>query len=675
MAHKPEKTIVLDGTGTQEDFLWWTKSDDEIGEHMVRAAQKLETAQYPRREQSRRYVQLFKGQLMSESMLDAATARDELEDIHPCWNVIQGAVNTEQSVVTRNKVRIAVDTNGADWELQEDAKDAELFIAGVFARNKVYEELDPKWFMDADVPGLGLLLVEDEDGNVVIRRVIPDAFVYNEVEAACNDGRIRQAFIVTWMAKWSALQKYGNGKDGKPDPVKVAAINGCTAYQVPIAGAPEVHIPLIPVWKGWFLPSKANMSEDECDGRRVIAIPGTGPGATLDVRKWKHTRFPLAMFKVEQSPAGLWGIGAAERLSGFQHRLNELNWLITEAARLGSVGKWFLETGAGVNPDELTDEHGGIVSYTKTKPEFQAIDGIPKDLLNERNITYQQALKERGLSEWTVGGVQPDNIESGEGLRQLRDQEQGRAVPAGQHWEAAHVDLAECVCLAASDAATANKDLKVTAKDDEMGGIREVAWSKIARILQDPDSRVLSFYPTSILPNTPTARFEKLREWKADGTIDAATFAALSEMPDINSEASLQLEGVKAVRHQISRILREGEKGYEPPDPSMPLGTPGMNGGPPQPGYGLRLVQATYNRGLRQGLPEDRQALLLAWRDAALELLRGRPLTAGPAAVPAKPASPGPAAPPPGPAAPATVPPGGAPVAPGDLGAVPPIAA
>lgn len=671
MAHKPEKTIVLDGTGTQEDFLWWTKPDSEIGEHMVRAAQKTETAQFPRREASRRYVQLFKGQVMSESMMDAAIPREHIEDIHPCWNVIQGAVNTEQSVVTRNRVRIAVDTNGADWELQEDAKEAELFIAGVFARNKLYEDLDPKWFLDADVPGLGILLTEDVDGDVVIRRVLPDAFVYSDVEAAVNDGKLRQAFVVQWMSKWEAM-RYARGADGKVDSLKEQAIKTCQAFQVPIAGAPNVHIPLIPVWTGWFLPSRPNMSDKECDGRRVIAIPGAGPGCTLHVRKWKHTRFPLSFLRIEHSPAGLWGIGAAERLAGFQYRLNELNWLITEAARLGSLGKWFVDTQSNVNPDELTDEQGGIVHFTKTRPEFEAIDGIPKDLLQERNLTYQQALKERGLSEWTVGGVQPDNIESGEGLRQLRDQEQGRAVPAGQHWEAAHVDLAECVCLAASDAAAANPKLKVTAKDDEMGGTRVIEWKKIARILQDPDSRVLSFYPTSILPNTPTARFEKLREWKADGTIDAATFAALSEMPDINSEASLQLEGVKGVRHAISRILREGEKGYMPPDPAMPLGSPGVEGGPPQPGYGIRLAQATYNRGVRQGMPDEKLALLRSWIDDAFDILRGRP--AAPPPPKAEPPAPAPAGPAGGPPPAATVPPDGAPMAPGDLGAAPPVA-
>ena len=118
-AVKKEKTIALDqpDDGTAGDAMWWLKSDAEIGPAMVRVAQKYEVAGTPRREQTRRYVQLHKGQLMSSSMYDAARAREHIEDIHPCWNVVQAAVNTEQSVVTRNRVRIALDTNGADWEL------------------------------------------------------------------------------------------------------------------------------------------------------------------------------------------------------------------------------------------------------------------------------------------------------------------------------------------------------------------------------------------------------------------------------------------------------------------------------------------------------------------------------------------------------------------------------
>lgn len=604
------KRVTLDGTTPSESYLWWTQDDESIGPAMVAVAQKYEAAMSDRREQSRRYVQLHKGQILTHSMLDTALPRTAGEDQTLSWNVVQAAENTAKSAVIRNRVRVVLQTNGADYEQQESAKRAELFIHGVFAGNKVYEELDSTWFYDAATPGLGMLLTEpDEMGNVTINRIIPDALIFNEVEAI--RGKPRQIFYVEWLSKWDAVSKYATtfvkdektGKlKAKVDTEKRDAINAVTAYELPMPSVAGNHIPLIPVYHGWFLPSRLGVG----DGRRVSAIVG----CTLSAREWKWTRFPMSPFRVENAPAGLWGIGIAERLAGFQMRLNELNFLIEEAARLGSVGKWMVDTGSNVNPAQLNNEQEGIVYFTGAVPVHVTNDGIPRDLLAERDATYQQALREIGLSEWTVGGTQPDNIESGEGLRELRDQEQGRAVPAGQNWEAAHVDLAECAIMAACDAFDTFPDLQIQVADPDGDGLTKVQFKEIAALLQDPDAYQIRPYPTSILPQSPTGKFEKLRQWKADGTIDHATFVALSDMPDTFTESSLMLAGIKAVRHAVGQIVKRGAAGYEPPDPAMPLD------------FAIKLGHSTYLKGLRSGMPETKLALLLNWIDDARALTK-----------------------------------------------------
>lgn len=591
--------IVLDGEDSIGDAVWWLRPDDEIGRAAVACAMKYAAAQESRREQTRRYVQLFKGQVLSGSVYDSAGARTALEDVHPSWNGLQEVVNTAGSMVVRNRVRTAVQTSGADWTLQEQAKQAELFIAGVKAGNKLYEQIDPLTWQDGAVPGLGATLVDDDGERVILERIIPDELVFSDVEAIY--GNPRQLFRVKWMSRWEAARRYGDTPD------KLEAIRTCQSFNLPLANVADVHIPLIPIWTAWFLPSKRGAG----DGKRVVGIPGGGPGCTLSVRPWKLLRFPIAFFRVEYAPAGLWGIGMAERLAGLQYRLNELNYLIEEAARVGSLGKWLVESGSNVNPDDFTDEHGGIIGFTKTPPEWKTINGIPSDLLNERNATREQMHRTYGLSEWAVSGVQPDNIESGEGLRQLRDQDQGRAVQPGQHWEAYHVDLDECVVLVAGDMHERGIKIKVSVADPMGDGLTTVDFADVAELFKDPNQWVVRPYPTAILPNTPTARFEKLHEWRKAGMIDETEFAALSEMPDTDQESSLLVAGLKSVRHAIVRIVRKGEQGYEPPDEAMPLQ------------LAAKLSQATYLKGLRTGMPEDRLALLKAWRDDALALLAG----------------------------------------------------
>jgi hypothetical protein len=627
-----EREIVLDQPGEtkeRDDGQWWLLSDEEIGPAAVRAAQRYDMAMVDRREESRRYGQLHKGKLLTSSMHDAASARRLEDDVSPAWNVIQAAVNTEMSVITRNKVRAQVDTRGAEHDLQEDVKECELFIAGVFARNKLYEEIDRLWFIDADVSGLGAVMAEDtDDGDTTLRRLLPDGLVYPEQEWMAGKGR--QFFYVEWMSKWDAIAKYASDPDDAAREEKAQAIRDCnTTFNAPIPGQPDRAIILIPVWTCWFLPSRANMPTEApekgedvqlCDGRKVVAVPGDKPGCTLRVRPWQHTRLPISFLRIERNQVGHWGIGAAERLAGFQHRLNEINYLLLEQFRGGSHGKWMVDTGAGVNDDELTDEENTIVHYTTKKPEWELNNGAAADLLQERTETYNQALKERGLSEWLVGGVQPENIESGEGLRMLEKREEGRALPAGQEWEAAHIDLVECVVIAASDAADTRKrkdlgPLTVIAKDEDGDGLTAVEWDRIARILTDPDSRLIQAYPTSTLPTDPAGKADKLWEWRKEGRIDAAGYAALSEMPDTDAEASLQLEGVKAVRHIVAEIARRGPEAYEPPDITMPLQ------------YGLQLAQRRRLRGFRQGMPEANMQALWDWAADCLELLNKKPLT------------------------------------------------
>lgn len=630
MAEGDRKTIVLDDTGPPDDGEWWKKPDAEIGAAMVSQARVFELAMDPRRQQSRRYVQLHKGQIMPTSMYDAAEARTLSDDLNLTWNGVQASVNTAMSVVVRNRVRVTFTTTGADQEMQEAAKQAELFVAGAFAGNKVYEQLDQLWFMDAAVPGLGILMSDHQDGDIVIRRVIPDGLIYNVAESL---DRLQQLFTVTWMSKWAAVAQFGD------TPERAAAIRACTTtFDFQIPGQPDKVVPLVPIYRGWFLPSKKPVDGQDTDGRHVVAIPGNHPGCTLRARPWKWMRFPLSFLRVENATAGIWGVGIAERVSGLQYRLNELNMLIEEAARLGSTGKWMVDTGSNVNPNDLDNTQAGIVNFTTTAPQFVTIDGIPRDLLKERDTTYQQMFRELGLSEWTVAGVQPENIESGEGLRALREQEQGRAIPSGQNWDAAHVDLAELVVMMAVDSWEANeKGPTVKVVDPDGDGLVKVEFKNIAKFLQDPDAYLIQPYPTSILPSTPTGKFEKLREWRKDGTIDQATFVALSDMPDIHQESSLLLAGIKAVRHAVGQIVRLGPKGYEPPDPAMPLD------------LAIKVAHATYLKGLRSGMKDETLAALLSFIDDAKSLLEQQPAAApAPTPVVAAPAVPSAAVPPAG---------------------------
>lgn len=417
----------------------------------------------------------------------------------------------------------------------------------------------------------------------MVERALPDEVIFSEDEA--RRGKPHQLFREMWIARHKALEFCKT----EEERLKVKAIRGRWEER---GGAGGYVADLVPIYEGWYLGKK---------GKHVIALPGL----TVRVRPWKHKRFPVSFFRFEDALAGLYGIGVVERLVGYQVAINEINEAIAECVRR-CAPKWMVETGSAVNPDDLDNEIAGIVEYATTAPQLVALEAIPRGLLEERDRLYQQALREIGLSEWSVNAVKPEGVSSGEALRTVRQQEQGRLIDPGQDWETMHCDLAEVIVMVAADAAERKRTLKVKASDPGAKFVAEIEWKDIAPFIAKGQYQVKA-YPVSMLPISPEGRLQKLEEWRDKGIIDNAQFAQLSEMPDLDRQMGLMNAAIENLRYCFGRMTEADV--FIPPDETDALE------------LGIRMAHAEYQRAKRQKVPERRLDNLLRWIDEANELL------------------------------------------------------
>jgi hypothetical protein len=602
------KTEYLDTHPRKENPRWFEKfgSAEGCGPDMVAIAKRMELALSQRHISCLNYAKLAYNQPLMTSLYDTANSRTEWEEVYLSWNICASAVTTAETMIVRNRPRVLFETTGGDYGLQRQALKANKWVFGCWSENKVYERHAPQVFRDAGTFGLGIFWLSIENGKTTIERTLPTELIFSERQWMYGHGG-KELGRYKNLDKAVVLATWGKGSTPEETERKRSAILQCRS-RADLPTDTGLDSEEIPVYEMYRLPSKPGAK----DGVHVIAIEG----CTLMEERWEHDWFPVVFFRVEEKPLGLWGIGFVERLIGFQVRLNEHNDAIDESARKLAAAKWMTPRGCKVNPDDLTtNEIGVVVEYEASagRPELVQHQAIHRDLMEERQTTYQQGLREIGLSEWSVNAVKPAGLSSGEALRTVRDQEQGRMITIGQDWEAAFVELAEKTVYMGAIAAEENDgayEVRVSMPGAKF--LEKIDFKAIAKFIKSA-AWVVKGYPVSMLPTHPGAKLQKLEEWLAKGLIDKPTFAMLSEMPDLDAESSLMNAAIDDIRWTLDKILDEGEKGYMPPEAGQALE------------LGIRIFSAANQRARQDGVPEEIRDLIQRWIDDARALLNPPP--------------------------------------------------
>jgi len=635
---KPASQLIKAGIVSPR---WWELEDhDEVAQAVVDVGESLLKNAGDRHAAMIRHARLYEN-----CEFDALTGREVAGSIvrqiltgtgMMSLNVGASCVDTLKAKVTKNRPAVRFITSGGSWTMQLKGRALEKWNRGFFYETKIYQKA-PQVFVDGCEFGTGFLQVYATKGKKLeCERVLPNEILIDDLDGQYGSPRelTRLKYVsrdvLTRLFPEYAMQIADAGKKQMSEAQNAQA---------------EVVENTIEVWEAWHLPS----GEGAKDGKHIIAIEG----CVLFSEQWKIEKFPFVTYRFKKRTTGYWGKGVIETVQPIQIELNKTVRSISKQMARKGKGRTWVQVGSKVVAGHLTNNDGGdIVQYVGEKPTVDNGNAIAQEEFNYVIQLRQQAFQECGISELSAASKKPAGLDAAVALREYSDIESERFAPQHQDWEQFFMDYTELsIDLITRQYGWSGYKVLVPGRRD----LLEVDWAKVSL---DRDDYVMQMFPASSLPQTPSAKYQKVKEMMQDGFIDKPVAQRLLEFPDIEAESNLGNAIIDDADATISAILDDEEPRLLPLEPYQNLDLI------------IQRATASYLYARHRGCPEDRLALLRNLIDNAtaqkVQMTMPPPMPggAGPMGPPAPGAGPS-MAPPPAP--------GGAPNITNTLNVPPPI--
>lgn len=547
---KPEKMVK---SGVVE-ARWWEVGEDEVAQSVVDVGESLKNAANNRLIAHIRHARMYENceldSLNGKDYTDAIVRQMVFNSGLMSLNVSAACVDTLTAKVTKNRPRPRFLTSGGSWTDQIKARNLDKWCEGYFYQTDVYKKAR-QVFVDGCEFGTGFLHVFPcEDGKLDVERVLPNEIFVDDVDGqyGCPRQMLRLKYVsrdvLTRMFPKHAQEIADAGKREKLD--------------MPSA-QPEVLDNTVQVWEAWHLPSGYKAK----DGKHVIAIDG----ATLLEERWECERFPFVVYRFKNRTTGFWGKGVVETVQGIQIELNRVVRSIAQQFKRKGRGRTYVAMGSKVAPSHLTNNDGGdIIYYTGgVPPQVDNGNAIAQEEFAYMDRLYQKAFQEVGISELSAMAKKPSGLDAAVALREYNDIESERFAPQHQDWEQLFMEFAELsIDLITKQYGWSSYKVLVPGRRD----LLEVDWKDIDL---RRDSYIMQMWPVSSLPQTPSARLQRVQELMQNGFIDKAVAQRLLDFPDIEAESNLANAVLDDVDATISAILDTPEPELMPLEPYQNL--------------------------------------------------------------------------------------------------------
>ena len=525
---------------------WWLLKDMEKAQGIVATVTAIHNADAARQTQYQISARLYgntnimgiNGLSFSKIQATQATLKDRVS-----YNVIQAAVDTLVSKITKNKPKPAFVTSGGSWKVQRLAKKLDKFVDGIFYENNIYEKTAYA-FRDACVFGNGVIHVyEDEDtGRCKFERVIPSELYVDNMEAFY--GYPRQMHRVKNVDRSVLKELYPQHKE---------KINEANAATIDITGTYQAVADQVTIVESWHLPS----GKDASDGQHVIAIDN----CILFEEKWTKSYFPFAIIPWCQRLYGFWGQGLAEQVQNIQLEINKLLWVIQRSMHMAGTFKVFLEHGSKIVKEHVSNDIGVLINYTGTPPSYVTPPIVPPEIYAHLQTLKTQAFEQAGISMLSATSQKPAGLDSGAALREYNDIETERFTQTGHTYEDFFVKLAELAINVVKDIYAREKSYKVQSPGKKF--LDTLDWKHIK--LED-EEYTLKIYPVSRLPNDPAGQLQTITEYIQAGFISPRAGRRLLDFPDLEKEEDLGTSQEDYLHKVIEEIVDEGKPYVLEPD-------------------------------------------------------------------------------------------------------------
>jgi hypothetical protein len=595
------------------DHYWWKKSGTEMAQSVASTIKFIQKHQPTRVEQLTASTRLygassafnFIGPALSRSASTSANSQSNRISFNLCSSV----VDTLTAKAAKNKVIPTFITSGGDWIMQRKAEKLSKFIEGMFYEQHIHSKGTYR-FRDASVWGTGVMHIFEDEKRVAAELCFPHELLVDQVEAMA--GNPRQLHRVKIVDRDILLNMF----DGNEEAMEAIKRAKPSTY-IEVGGA-GTAADLLTVTESWHLKSGKNAK----DGVHVICIDDTVLTPENE-REYDRDYFPFAFMHYNKRLFGFWGQGACERLQNLQQEINR-NMILDQKSRwmMGSF-KVLVENGSKVVSQHLNNDIGTIINYTGTPPQYITPPSIDPD--NARNIDslIAKGYQQEGVSQLAASSLKPQGLDSGAALRDFDNIADDRMLFTMQELEQFYLEIAVQMIEVAKDIYSRTGKYEVMFPGVTFA--RSIDWKDIDL---KRDEYIMKAFPTSSLPEEPSAKLQTVQEYMQAGLISPQAGRRLLSMPDVEMSNML----ANAPEDMLHRVFEEmlDEQKFRPCEPEWNLQ------------LATQLYLQYYNYAQLHNAPEEVMSLLRQFK-TSIDDLTGANKPAEPQAAPAPMANPTPA--------------------------------
>jgi hypothetical protein len=645
------------------DMRWWTKEhESDRAQCIAQVATSIWKDQTMVRQEMLRAARLY-GSIpllgLSPRLYrrrNVSTRRSKL-----ALNVVKSVSDTYVAMLTDDKPKVTYTTNGGNHDLQQRAMLLTQFTDGIFFDTDVHDTAG-QLALDCALFGVGVLKPiiqwngrdeependvkaeeaaeaesEEEKENDSVReqpriafdRVQPWRILIDETEA--YSGNPKTLYEITYIDRLALMEEYPK----HADKIQSSQLRDFDEWGSESGTFTDTITDDIAVIEAWHLPRTGRSG----DGRHTIICGGV----ILFDEEFDQRDFPHEfLYRLRPAFGGVWGDALAAELEGIQLEINVLLQKIQRSHHLLAAGHWLVENGSDIVTGQLDNQIGSVVRYRGVPPQLLTVQAVAPDVYQQLDRLYERAFEIVGISQQVAQGQKPAGLNSGKAMLVYADVVSKRFQPSYRLFQTFFVKLARKVITLARQISDRFPEYAIKAVGPEM--MQTIKWADAN--LEDHEFVVRPF-ATNELADEPAARMEIVQGLANAGYVfDKTDVLRLLDMPDLKSYMADVDSPYNWVMNLVDDILKEGDEGYQAPEPYMSR---------EQLIDAIVRVQRAYFRAKREKVGEDKLALLRSWMNQAAEMVN----TPGALKIPSPPPPPPPpgAGPPPGAPPPGMAPP------------------
>lgn len=556
-----------------EDLWFNATSDTDLSDNVFKAVERIEEQQPWVRKGFAEYLTLYCNKHVKLPYQLAGLG--QAYPLRLRYNVVSSIVDTLVNKIGSKKIRPAVATYGADWELRGRAKKLEKYVEGVFYASNYYE-IAADVLKDACLFGIGYLHIFDDGEDIKLERVSPEEITVDEESA--RYGNPREMYRSKLIPRDVLQREY-------PDAAEKLELHSTFED----AGEITDQIEVIEAF---------HLAVGEHHGRHCIC---TSELVLYDDKEWELEEFPIIPFWVKKRPLHWTGIGLAEEAISLQRELDKELLRIerirdTHSRPIMAVKNGSIKKGQLQKPTDNTI----VIEYAEDIPVFLN-QPTGDEKLNYVEMLYQKIYQLTGVSAMAAQADKPAGDWSGIALRNLADQQTNRFAVLETRFGDLSVNVGRGI-INSSRVLYKNRSKKVVFASTRY--VETIDWKDAAI---DEENFHLKFHPASLLPTTPQGMVQTAHDLLQTGLFTPDQLKQQLDHPDMEQFWSQEQADKNDIQMIIDKMLYEDE--YLPPIKYQNLA------------LGLDQVNRAYLQARSQGAPDDVLDNLLQWLDDADALL------------------------------------------------------